>query len=150
MYQKKGQFAKLMEEYGGASKAEDEVAEDIEETAVAGISKEQADVQQRKAYDKSQAKLAAGSGRLEGRLIQGEKRNTGSVKKHVYTQYFGAGRGWITLPLIIGCAACMQGAQALAGVWIVFWQSDEFGQTRGFYVSRRFECGLSHRTDIWL
>lgn len=124
-----------MEEYGGASKAEDEDLEVEEEATLAKELKQTAASNAQQAYDKSQARLAAGSGRLEGKLIQAEKRNTGSIKKQVYKQYFKAGKGWATVPLILACAICMQGAQALAGLWIVFWQSDDFHQPRGFYVS---------------
>lgn len=134
MSAQKGPFARLMQEYGGAKKQSDEVHEDQEEAALVKTAPEAREAQRQQAYDKSQAKLAAGSGRLEGRLIQQEKRNTGNIKGQIYRQYFSAGKGWATIPLIFGSAICMQGAQALAGLWIVFWQSDQFDKPLGFYV----------------
>lgn len=61
------------------------------------------------AYDKSAAKLAAGTGKLEGRLVQQEKRNTGTIKGQVYKQYFTAGNGWLTVPLILASVLLTQG-----------------------------------------
>lgn len=124
-----------MQEYGGATEKEDEAHEDAEEAAISKLTPESAEAQRQKAYDKSQAKLAAGSGRLEGRLIQQEKRNTGNIKGQVYSQYFKAGRGWVTVPLVLGAALLMQGAQVLSGLWVVYWNRDQFSEPLGFYVS---------------
>lgn len=71
-------FARLMKEFGGEEKHEEEVEE--EEVAMAGTTPAQADVSDAKMKSEAkQKRLGAGSGKLEGRLIVAEKRTTGSV-----------------------------------------------------------------------
>ena len=71
-------FAKLMTEFGGEEKHEEEVEE--EEAAMDQAAPAQVTVEEAKSKSESnQKRLGAGSGKLEGRLIVSEKRTTGSV-----------------------------------------------------------------------
>ena len=112
--EKKGAFAALMIEFGG-QKAEETteelIADEIEVTERKGLRRRDTAAESKaQAYDKSAAKLAAGTGKLEGRLVQQETRNTGTIKGDVYKKYFTAGRGWITVPLILASILLAQGS----------------------------------------
>jgi ATP-binding cassette subfamily C (CFTR/MRP) protein 1 len=112
----KGAFAALMVEFGGQrheDKVEEIISDDVDDIAVperVGLERRNTAAQSKaQAYDKSAAKLAAGTGKLEGRLVQQEKRNTGNIKSDVYKQYFTAGKGWLTIPLILASVLLTQG-----------------------------------------
>ena len=108
---KKGPFSRLVQEYGGAKSNAKEVDIDLEEDAVdEGPSRVAINRNEKeRAVDKAAASLAAGSGKLEGRLIAQEKRNTGKISFGVYKQYFLSGKGWTTMPLILASSLVMQG-----------------------------------------
>lgn len=116
---KQGAFAALMEEFGGHHREEDtgeEVEVKVSETdARVPLQRTDTSAQSKaQAHDKSVAKLAAGTGKLEGRLVQQETRNTGTIKRDVYKQYVSAGKGWLTLPLILAATIVTQGTLRLA------------------------------------
>lgn len=73
------EFARLMAEYGGESKEENEEIED--EADITEAAKQDAPAQLDLAKSKAEAvhRKGAGTGKLEGRLIVKEKRTTGSV-----------------------------------------------------------------------
>ena len=105
-----------MVEFGGQKhedKAEEIISDDIDDVEAperVGLERRNTAAQSKaQAYDKSAAKLAAGTGKLEGRLVQQEKRNTGTIKRDVYKQYFTAGKGWLTIPLILASVLLTQG-----------------------------------------
>lgn len=109
-----------MRDFGGAKAEEEEEEVEREEEAISSEKDGEssnatmnAEVQKDKAVDKSLAKSAAGTGKLEGRLIQQEKRTTGSISRAVYKMYFKAGRAWLTIPMILGSALIMQGRSLL-------------------------------------
>lgn len=145
--ERKGPFSVLMQEFGGQSAAQAEERAEQEEEAISEAGEEADKSQKAKAVKKSIARAGAGSGKLEGRLIQQEKRTTGTIAFAVYRQYFSAARGWITLPLVLGSAVIMQGAQVLAGLWLVFWENDDFNQPLGFYVSGRACWSMLHHAE---
>jgi hypothetical protein len=70
-------FAKLMKDFGGETKHEEEVKE--EEAAMAGAPILKGGVAEVKAKSEAIQRVGAGTGKLEGRLIVAEKRSTGSV-----------------------------------------------------------------------
>ncbi len=71
-------FAKLMKEFGGEEKHEEEA--EAEEEAMEQKPPVQATIEDAKSKSESKRKrLGAGSGKLEGRLMVSEKRTTGSV-----------------------------------------------------------------------
>lgn len=109
-----GAFALLMRDFGGAKEDTDEKLAGQEEEAIESIAKatvgqDQQQSQREAAYDKSAAKLAAGTGKFEGRLMQQEKRSTGSIGWKVYRAYLSSAKGWITVPLVIASSVLMQG-----------------------------------------
>ena len=111
---KQGAFATLMRDYGGAKAATEEEQAADEEKAIDAVheddSRKTQDIDDaRKANAKSEAKAAQGSGRLEGRLMQQEKRTTGSIGWPVYNAYVRAGKGWLTVPMILLTSVLMQG-----------------------------------------
>ncbi|KAL7417822.1 ABC protein [Mrakia frigida] len=127
----KGAFFRLQEEHGGNSQKHDEEDEVAEEDAIEQI--KGLDIHTRKEKLKIRSG-AEGTGKLEGRLMKAEKRTVGSVSKTVYRDYLRAGKGKLTLPLVIGSASLMQGAQIMSSVWLVYWQSDHFNTGLGFYM----------------
>ena len=131
MIKNEGAFSKLMKEFGGEGTAEEEQtpqeivdgdtkAQDRRDAEMTGAGKG--------AYKVSQAiGNAAGTGKIEGRLIQSEKRTVGSISTSgmcrslhfsveslidfgvVYRAYTGASKGWLTVPIISVMAVLMQG-----------------------------------------
>ncbi|KAG8794210.1 hypothetical protein FRC17_008325, partial [Serendipita sp. 399] len=111
---KGGSFSKLMTEFGGENSGEkediptengtigpEERAQEIRDAAIRGGGKGR--------YQVSQAiGNAAGTGKLEGRLIQSEKRTVGSIGTSTYLAYLRASRGWLTVPVILAMAVLMQ------------------------------------------
>ncbi|KAJ4479332.1 ABC protein [Lentinula aciculospora] len=94
--------------------------------------------------DKSQIKVdlennshvhrtGAGIGKSNGKLIKMEKRSTGSVPWSVYWSYVKAGRGSITIPLIIASIVLMQGSQIVNTYTLVWWQANTFLKPFSFY-----------------
>ncbi|KAH8833231.1 ABC protein [Flagelloscypha sp. PMI_526] len=75
---------------------------------------------------KSAERSARGTGRLEGKLIVKETRETGSVSWIVYATYFKAARGWITLPIVFLAAVTFQAASLLSNITITWWSQDPF------------------------
>ena len=72
------EFARLMAEYGGESKEEEDEAEaEVDVTDARNEAPAQLDVAKNKAA--AVQRTGAGTGKLEGRLIVKEKRTTGSV-----------------------------------------------------------------------
>ncbi|BGP15223.1 hypothetical protein JCM10213_000825 [Rhodosporidiobolus nylandii] len=115
---KTGEFAALMDEFGGEAEEEEEKEEEAEETAV-----EEVGGKKPKKAEKPKAKA----------LMQEEERSTGSVSGAVYRRIFVLANGWYTFPLLILSVACQQGAQVVGSYLLVWWQEDEFNQTQGFY-----------------
>ena len=75
-------------------------------------------------------------------LIKEEVRITGKVQKSIYTNYSKAGHGWILLPTIFLLAVLMQGAQSVGAYWLVWWTSDHWNQSIGFYQGLYAVLGL--------
>ncbi|KAI0091325.1 ABC protein [Irpex rosettiformis] len=125
-------FAKLMKEFGGEEKHEEEV--EAEEAAIDQNIPAQVNVEEAKSKSQSQQKrLGAGSGKLEGRLITSEKRTTGSVGWKVYGAYFMAGKASITVPFLIVFLLLMQGSSIMNSYTLVWWQANTFDRPNSFY-----------------
>lgn len=78
LMQNEKEFARLMKEFGGSGTQEEE--EDIEEQAIEEPrGKPVKTVNEAKIREDAAKRAAAGTGKLEGRLIVPEKRTTGSV-----------------------------------------------------------------------
>ena len=73
------EFARLMQEFGGKTKEEDDDAEAEEDVTDAVVKKTTPAIDDAKNKSESVQRKGAGTGKLEGRLIVREKRTTGSV-----------------------------------------------------------------------
>ncbi|KAG1821818.1 ABC protein [Suillus subaureus] len=123
-----GDFARLNLEFGGrASEGKDNDRRE-EVTPQTGVTIELAKLKSERAREK-----AAGSGRPEGRLMAQEKRSTGSVSWRVYLTYLIAGRGPITVPVVLFFMVMMQGSQVLNSYTLVWWESNKFDRPNSFY-----------------
>ncbi|KAG8870466.1 hypothetical protein FRB97_009732 [Tulasnella sp. 331] len=138
----KGAFARLLNEFSsGVREAKDEgdVEEGMDEIEVQAAMKVKAATKmsvaevKRKVDEKTRGK-AAGTGKIEGRLMKVEKRSIGSIKGSVYSTYIKAGRGWWTMPLIIITAILMQVTQVINSYWLIWWQANTFSQSSAFYM----------------
>ncbi|KAG8946658.1 hypothetical protein FRC04_011552 [Tulasnella sp. 424] len=93
---------------------------------------------------------AAGSGKIEGRLLKAEKRSTGSIDKGVYVTYMKAGKGYIVIPLILLTCILMQGSQVLNSYWLIWWQENSFNRSTRFYMVLYAVLGVSQAVFTFL
>ncbi|KAJ7865946.1 P-loop containing nucleoside triphosphate hydrolase protein [Mycena leptocephala] len=141
-----GEFARLVREFGGA-KAEDAGGEgagedgDEDEARVQVVSVEGA---------KARSRGAAGTGKIEGKLIVKERRTTGGVARSVYGYYAKAGGGWLTVPLIALVAVLMRGSQVANSYVLVWWQGNTFNKPFSFYQILYELLGISQATFTYL
>ncbi|KAI0073467.1 ABC protein [Panus rudis PR-1116 ss-1] len=126
-----GEFARLIQEFGG--KSEKEERQEEEEEAVEGVPKMNADIDEAKVKARSAERAGAGTGKLEGRLIVAEKRSTGSVGWNVYSAYLRASNGHVTAPLLIIFAILMQCSQVFNSYTLVWWQQNTWHRPNSFY-----------------
>ncbi|KAH7105792.1 ABC protein [Auriculariales sp. MPI-PUGE-AT-0066] len=137
-----GAFSKLITEFGGEHDKKDEEAEDPDKKLVVSKS----------ALKKSTngAGKAAGTGKLEGRLIIAEKRTTGSVKLGVYHTYLTAGRWGLTLPFVFITALLMQVFQITNIYSLVWWQNNSFDQPYRVYMGMYAALGVGQAIFTFL
>ncbi|KAF5334268.1 hypothetical protein D9758_015549 [Tetrapyrgos nigripes] len=124
-----GEFARLDREFGGQDDSEPKSpvkATNLEEMKV-----------------KSENTAGAGVGRLEGRLIVKEKRSTGSVSWSVYGSWLAAGKGYITVPLVLLSMLLMQGSQIVNTYSLIWWQGNTFNRPYSFYQVLYAGLGVS-------
>ncbi|KAJ6537690.1 P-loop containing nucleoside triphosphate hydrolase protein [Mycena capillaripes] len=129
-----GEFARLDREFGGAEAKEGEGEEGEEAPQVQVVSVE--DV-------KARSNGAAGTGKIEGKLMVKEKRTTGGVAWSVYGYYMKAGGGWLTVPAIVLAAILMQGSAVANSYVLVWWQADTFHKGYSFYQMLYAVLGVS-------
>lgn len=144
-----GTFKRLMDEFGGASRREEEA--EAEEGAIEGDAADTADAT-KKAQEKIEKKgpgKAAGTGKLEGRLMTSEVRKTGSVGGKIYAAYLRAGKATYTLPLSLFFASVMQAGSVLSTVWLTWWEADTFHKSTGFYQGMYAMLGLASTVFIF-
>ncbi|KAJ7259774.1 ABC protein [Mycena rebaudengoi] len=134
---KKGEFARLDREFGGGE-AEAE-AEDPQTSAVITV-----------AEVKTKSERAAGTGKIEGKLIVKEQRTTGGVSWGVYGYYMKAGGGFRLVPLIILAAILMQGSQVANSYTLVWWQQNTFNRSFSFYQVLYALTGISQTVFTYL
>ncbi|EIW69200.1 hypothetical protein TREMEDRAFT_44369 [Tremella mesenterica DSM 1558] len=138
-----GPFARLIASLGLSSKEEEQENEEtIEEEAVVldGQKPEVAAIPAK--LTRKHMGKAAGTGKLEGRLMGSEVRKTGSIGGKVYGKYFQAGGAIWTGPLIIMSGVIMQVSQVLSAVWLTWWQDDHFNLSLGVYEGVYAALGL--------
>ncbi|KAG8758519.1 hypothetical protein FRC14_008012 [Serendipita sp. 396] len=136
---REGSFSKLMKEFGGENLGEREDVPNEEAVDPETRAQEVRDAASRGGgkgrYQNSRAiGNAAGTGKLEGRLIQSEKRTVGSIGMTTYLAYMRASRGWLTVPVIIAMATLMQASQIINNYSLVWWQENSFHWTIGYYI----------------
>ncbi|KAJ7204160.1 ABC protein [Mycena pura] len=117
-----GAFARLDAEFGGQPPAEEEEEESQMQVVTVDEAKAQAEVAG-----------AAGTGKLEGRLMVKERRTTGGVSWSVYGHYLKAGGGWKTVPFVLLSAVLMQSSQVANSYALVWWQENTFHKPFSFY-----------------
>ncbi|TFY67781.1 hypothetical protein EVJ58_g1400 [Rhodofomes roseus] len=126
------EFSRLIEEFGGTGTKEEE--EVIEEEAIEGPQGKPVKViDEAKIKEESAKRAAAGTGRLEGRLIVPEKRTTGSVSWKIYGEYLNAGRGWALGPAVLFFIILMQGCTIMNSYTLIWWEEDNWGKKNSFY-----------------
>ncbi|KAG8995314.1 hypothetical protein FRB94_009286 [Tulasnella sp. JGI-2019a] len=153
----KGAFARLLTEFSmGAWQAEGEA--DIEEgldeiqveaAKVKAVTKMSVEEVKRKVGEKIGGK-AAGTGKIEGRLMKAEKRSIGSIQTSVYSTYIKAGKGWWTMPFIILTGVLMQVSQVLSSYWLIWWQSNTFHHGSAFYMGVYAALGIAQAIFTFL
>ncbi|KAI6041615.1 ABC protein [Pisolithus marmoratus] len=132
LLERNGEFARLAREYGGQTDGATGGAEEDEASSKLALQKnvtiDDAKLKSAKVHER-----AEGKGKLEGRLIVKERRNTGSVSLNVYWAYLAAGRGVITLPLLVMFLLVMQVSQIMNSYTLVWWESNTWNRPNSFY-----------------
>lgn len=141
-----GAFRRLMSEFGGSGAKQEE--EGREEAAIEKGPIDTSD-SAAKAQEKAKPGNAAGTGKLEGRLMTSEVRKTGRVGGKVYGAYLRAGKAAWTLPLSLLFAAAMQAGSVLSTVWLTWWEADAFGKNTAFYQGMYAMLGLASTVFIF-
>lgn len=116
-----GPFSHLIRDFGSEDKHEeqDENEASAIEGAVSG-----------KKYNRSDM-VAKGTAHS---LMQAEERNSGAMKKGTYFNYFKAGRGAITIPLLLVGITLAQGFTVMTSFWLVYWEERKWPYGNGFYM----------------
>ncbi|TCD60600.1 hypothetical protein EIP91_009818 [Steccherinum ochraceum] len=144
---KQGEFARLIQEFGGRAEEEREERDEVEEGAIEeeGVMKGESAKVLKEAMKKAEdaVKSGSGTGKLEGRLIKAERRTTGSVGFGIYGSYLKASKGYITVPILVLCAILMQASQILNSYTLVWWQANKWDRPNSFYQILYACLGLS-------
>ncbi|KJA26268.1 hypothetical protein HYPSUDRAFT_36540 [Hypholoma sublateritium FD-334 SS-4] len=136
-----GEFARLDKEFGGGD------SEQGQRSSGKGINKEDLKT---KLASTSRRQAATGTGKLEGKLIVKERRSTGSISNKVYMAYFRAGRGPITIPLLILSVVLLQGSLITSSYTLVWWQANTFHHPFSFYQSLYGGLGIAQAVFTFL
>ncbi|KAH8099948.1 ABC protein [Cristinia sonorae] len=126
-----GEFARLIEEFGGKAEKEEEDEEEAIEAAPETPGNVALEDAKQKAVDA--IKSGTGTGKLEGRLIRAERRTTGSVGWRIYSAYIQASEGFWTMPVLIISMILMQASQILNSYTLVWWQANTFHKPNSTY-----------------
>ncbi|ORY35691.1 P-loop containing nucleoside triphosphate hydrolase protein [Naematelia encephala] len=122
-------FARLVEEFGAEEEHDQE--DEREQQAI-----EFADPAHKIDRSRMIAKIT-GKG-----LMQEEERNTGAMKEGTYLNYFKAGRGLITIPLLFIAVALAQTFTVLTSFWLAWWQEERWDKPLGWYLGLYAFLGL--------
>ncbi|ODO00356.1 hypothetical protein I350_06992 [Cryptococcus amylolentus CBS 6273] len=151
----RGLVEKLMTEFGGLGGAGEEERAAEEETALDEDKSESTKRKPGKVQEASDGLKeagkgkAAGTGKLEGRLMVSEVRKTGSVGGKVYKEYLKAGKAKFTVPLTILFAVIMQGSSVMSTVWLTWWENSTFHQAWSTYQGVYAVLGISSSIFIF-
>ncbi|KAG9075990.1 hypothetical protein FRC06_009775, partial [Ceratobasidium sp. 370] len=131
-------FAKLVGEFGGGEGRREEIE------AEPGVEEGDKGKGVREKMEKISERKGAGTGKLEGKLIQAEKRTTGSVKWGVYGRYFSFGSSLVMIPIVVVTIILAQGCYALSSYWLVWWQDNTFKISSNVYMAGYAALGLGY------
>ncbi|KAJ6548467.1 ABC protein [Mycena capillaripes] len=132
----RGEFARLDKEFGGTA-----VEEPTENLVTISVTVEDL---------KAKSAKAAGTGKIEGKLISRERRTTGAVSWRVYASYIKAARGYITLPCVIAAVLGMQACQISNSYTLVWWQANTFNKPFSFYQLQYSLLGVAQAIFTFL
>lgn len=118
----KGEFARLDEEFGGNDPG-----------SLAAKGSQSVVLEEVQSKSSELRKRYPGKGTLEGKLIVKEARHTGTIANNVWLSYLSAGRGFITIPILVLAGILMQGAQIVGSYTLVWWQTNFFDRPFSFY-----------------
>ncbi|KZP00831.1 ABC protein [Calocera viscosa TUFC12733] len=143
-----GTFSRLAKQFAGEAeeqqrREEEEDEREAEEGTTAAQQAELTTEVVKEKMDRIAFNKAEGTGKLEGRLIQAEKRKTGSVGTQVYGTYLRAGGGWFNSLMVLFLGSAMQACSVMATYWLVWWQENEFDKPNGFYMGLYATLGVS-------
>ncbi|KAG8995316.1 hypothetical protein FRB94_009288 [Tulasnella sp. JGI-2019a] len=170
-----GAFARLTTEFSidiqrAEGDADMEGETQVEAAKVKAATKMSVEEVKRKVGEKIGGK-AAGTGKIEGRLMKAEKRSIGSIQTSgpyespprlvqistlnprrfaVYSTYIKAGNGWWTMPLIILAGVLMQASQVLSSYWLIWWQANTFHHGSAFYMGVYAALGVGQAIFTFL
>ncbi|KAK4689734.1 hypothetical protein P7C73_g391, partial [Tremellales sp. Uapishka_1] len=142
----KGPFSRLVAEFGGSAQEKEEHDAE-EEDAIEAIGATAVKAPQTVRLTKKLMGKAAGTGKLEGRLMTSETRKTGTVGRKGYLH---AGRARYTFPLTLLFATMMQGSQVMSTVWLTYWQEEKFAESINFYEGVYAALGISQAIFTFL
>ncbi|GLB40166.1 putative ABC protein [Lyophyllum shimeji] len=127
-----GEFARLDREFGG----------DESQTLEGETSPASEDTTNEVMITSMKAKNSNTSNRSAGKLIVKERRTTGSVSWNVYWTFLVAGRGYVTVPLLLLAILLMQGSQIMSSYTLVWWQANALKRPFSFYQGLYAGLGL--------
>ncbi|KAL5632055.1 hypothetical protein ACGC1H_000172 [Rhizoctonia solani] len=110
-----GAFAKLVEEFGKGGGYDNDEA----------VHENKRGVREESKPNLQKSRKAAGTGKLEGKLMKAEKRTTGSLEWTVYRRYVAFGLPWVTVPIVLLSILIAQGCFAVNKYWLVWWQNNQ-------------------------
>ncbi|KAJ9110261.1 hypothetical protein QFC19_001664 [Naganishia cerealis] len=87
---------------------------------------------------------------VQSALGSKETMATGAVGLYVYKGYLKAGRGWITLPLLLAAIVISQGLTIMTSYLLVFWQHQKWVRGNGFYQGVYAALGLGAAFTFFL
>lgn len=125
-------FDRLIKQFG----SEDVVTQ--EEEAVEGI----------KMVHHDRANMSA-KGTVKS-LMQDEERNVGAMKGGTFLNYFKAGRGAITIPLLLIAIAVQMAFYIITSFWLVWWQEYKWDRPNGFYMGIYAALGIGSAISMFL
>lgn len=68
----------------------------------------------------------------------------------MYVEYFASGHGSTLFPLLLLSGVFMQGANVMAGYWLVWWQEMKFKEPQGFYMGIYAALGAAQAIGFFL
>ncbi|TYJ53514.1 hypothetical protein B9479_005845 [Cryptococcus floricola] len=116
-----GPFARLIQDFGGEDKAEEDLETEQDAMENAGS---------KDVHDRSNM-VTKGKAH---ELMQAEERNTGGLQNGTFFGYLKAGRGVILVPTLLFAVALAQAFTVITSFWLVWWEERKWPQSNGFYM----------------